>query len=94
MAGDGGIEPPTVLLERIVMPLHQSPVATYYLLLSTYAKQKPAVAGLTLFLRFLEDDVLAELGAVFLILYLALDQLLILTSPIGLAGRFILELNE
>ena len=42
-----------------------------------------------LFLCFLEDDVLTELGAVFLELNLASDQLLILARPIGLACRFV-----
>ena len=37
---------------------------------------------------------LAELGAVFLELDLAFDQLLILAGPIGLTGGFVLELYE
>ena len=42
-----------------------------------------------LFLGFLEDHVLTELGTVFLELNLALDFLLILARPIDLAGRLV-----
>ena len=79
-AGDEGVEPSINLLERFVIPLHQSPnkkgIVTYYPFFDAYAK---------LFFSFLEDDVLAKLGRIFLILYLTFNQLLILTSPISLA---------
>jgi hypothetical protein len=47
-----------------------------------------------LFLCLLEDDVLAENRTVLLELDLALDLLLILAGPIGLACRLILDLYE
>lgn len=47
-----------------------------------------------LFLRLLEDHVLAEFGTVLLEFDLALDQLFILAGPIGLARRFVLDLYE
>ncbi len=47
-----------------------------------------------LFLRFLEDDMLAEFGGVFLVFDFALDELLVFARPIDLAGLFVLELNE
>ena len=50
--------------------------------------------SLKLFLGLFEDDVLAENGAVLLELDLALDLLLILAGPIGLAGRLVLDLYE
>ena len=47
-----------------------------------------------LFLRFFEGDVLAQFSGVFLVLYFALDELLVLARPIDLAGLLILELYE
>ena len=57
-----------------------------YPLFRPYAKR--------LFLGLLENHVLPELGAVFLELDLAFNLLLILARPIGLAGRFVLELDQ
>ncbi len=47
-----------------------------------------------LFLCFLESHALTELGAVFLELYLAGDELLVFAGPIGLACFFVFELYE
>ena len=47
-----------------------------------------------LLLCFLEDNVLAQLGGVFLQLYLALDQFLVLARPIDLACRLVSDLDK
>ena len=54
----------------------------------------PYDAPVFLFLCFFEDHVLAELLAELLEFNLAFNQLLILASPIGLAGLLILDLYE
>jgi len=47
-----------------------------------------------LLLCLLENNVLPQLGAVLFELNLALDKFLVLASPIGFAGRLVLDLDE